>query len=130
MEENKDFKKVVLPAILGVIALIVLTVGATYAYFTVSSLTTGFTRRTVKAQAPEVGNVALASGSNLSITLTAEQMMKGTNDITYYASSSGVTTTATTENIGVATVTGAGTFNCEYKLNVSLSATRDRKSVV
>lgn len=124
-EKNVDAKKVLIPAIIAVVTLVILTVGATYAYFSVSSTSSGYTTRTVNAQAPDIGSVALTSGTNLTMNLTASQMMLPANETTYYASSSGTTTTATTENIGTAKVTGSGTFTCNYTLTVSASGTKN-----
>ena len=114
----ENSKKIIVPTIVAIVTLVMLTVGATYAYFTVSS-TNNFGTKTITATTPEVGSVALSTGSNLSMTLTAAQMMKQSSDVTYYASASGATTTATTANIGTATVTGAGTFTCNYTLSVT-----------
>lgn len=118
-----ETKKVLAPTIVAIVTLVMLTVGATYAYFTVTTSTTDFTTRTAEATTPKIGNVALASGSNLTMTLTAADMMKGSNDITYYASSSGKKTSATTATIGTATVTGEGKFNCNYTLTIDDNAT-------
>ena len=115
MENNK---KVIVPTIVAIITLVMLTVGATYAYFTVSA-TNSFGTKTITATTPSVGSVALSTGSNLTMTLTAAQMMKQSSDVTYYASPSGATTTATTANIGTAKVTGSGTFTCTYSLSVT-----------
>ena len=115
MENNK---KVIVPTIVAIITLVMLTVGATYAYFTVSA-TNSFGTKTITATTPSVGSVALSTGSNLTMTLTAAQMMKQSSDVTYYASPSGATTTATTSNIGTAKVTGSGTFTCTYSLSVT-----------
>lgn len=114
-----ETKKILAPTILAIVTLVLITVGATYAYFVVSTSTEEFTTRTAEASTPSLGSVALASGTNLSMTLTTADMMQGSSDITYYASSTGKTTTATTETIGTATVTGAGTFDCNYTLTVT-----------
>ncbi len=125
-EKNKnDSMKVILPAIIAVLTLILLTVGATYAYFSVGTSATGFTERQAQASADAMGNVVLSSGTNLSMSVTAAQMMKQTNDVTYYASSSGTKTSPTTETIGTAKVEGAGTFKCTYKLTVSATGTNN-----
>lgn len=114
-----DTKKILAPTILAIVTLVLITVGATYAYFVVNTNTEKFTTRTAEASTPDMGSVALASGTNLSMSITAADMMQGSSDITYYASSTGKTTTATTETIGTATVTGAGTFDCTYTLTVT-----------
>ncbi len=113
-----ETKKILAPTIVAIVTLVVLTVGATYAYFMVGT-TNNFSTRTAQATTPEVGSVALSSGSNLTMSLTAADMMKKGTDTTYYASASGKTTTATTATIGTAKVTGAGTFTCTYTLTVS-----------
>lgn len=114
-----ETKKILAPTILAIVTLVLITVGATYAYFVVNTDTKQFETRTAEASTPSLGSVALASGTNLSMTLTTADMMQGSSDITYYASSTGKTTTATTETIGTATVTGAGTFDCNYTLTVT-----------
>ena len=117
-----DVKKTLAFTIIAVSTLVVLVVGATYAYFSVTG-TNNYGTKTITASAPSVGSVALASGSNLTMALTRAQMMKKSADTTYYASASGATTTATTATIATATVTGAGTFTCNYTINVAVSAT-------
>ena len=61
----------------------------------------------------------------MTLNVTAEQMMKGANDITYYASASGTTTTATSPVIATASASGAGTYNCNYTLNVAATGTNN-----
>lgn len=114
-----ETKKILVPTIVAIVTLVVLTVSATYAYFMVNTNTEEFTTRTAEATTPTLGNVALTSGNNLSLLLTAADMMIKESDIIYYASASGKTTTATSETIGKATVNGEGTFNCDYTLTVS-----------
>ena len=119
-----ETKKIIVPTIIALITLIVLTVGATYAYFTVST-TNDFGTKTITATTPEIGSVALSSGSNLYLNLSRVNMMSA-NQGTYYAvtSSAGTATkTETTTNIATATVTGEGTFNCNYTLNVAYTGT-------
>ena len=113
-----ETKKILAPTLVAIATLVMLTVGATYAYFTVST-TNNFGTKTITATTPDIGSVALASGSNLTMTLTAADMMDKGADTTYYASASGKTTSATTANIGTATVTGAGTFTCTYNLSIT-----------
>ena len=100
-------KKILLPTVIAVVTLIALVVGATYAYFSVAT-TNNFGTRTVTASAADVGSVALVAGSNLSMSLTAADMMNKGSE----------TTTLTTANIATASVTGAGTFTCNYTLTV------------
>lgn len=119
-----DKKKILVPTIIAVLTLIVMVVGATYAYFSVAT-TNNFGTRTVTASAADVGSVALATGSNLYLNLSRVNMMQA-NTGTYYAvtdSAGTATKTATTANIATATVTGSGTFTCNYTLSVAQSGT-------
>ena len=117
--ENK--KKIILPTLIAIITLLVLVVGATYAYFTVGT-TNNFGTKTIKTSAESIGNVALTTGENLSISLSAADMMQAGTDVTYYASKNGKTTTPTTENIGTTTVTGGGKYSCDYVLTIDDNA--------
>jgi len=118
-------KKILLPMIVAITTLVVLTFGATYAYFSVSS--TSNVSATASATAPSVGSVSLSSGTSINMSLTAAQMMKPASNTTYYASANGATTTATTVNIASAKATGSGTFSCDYTLNVAYSGTMKAK---
>ncbi len=115
-------KKVILSLAIGIVAMITLVVGATYAYFSVTS-TNSFGTKTITATTPTVGSVALSSGSSLTMDLTAADMMKKGSDVTYYATASGKSTTATSPAIATATVTGSGTFNCSYTIRATASST-------
>ena len=117
-----DVKKTLVPTIMAVATLVVLVVGATYAYFSVTG-TNNFGTKTITASAPTVGSVALSSGTALTMNLTAQQMMKGSSDITYYATASGTSTTASSPVMATAAVTGDGTFSCDYTFNIAASST-------
>ena len=111
-------KKVIVPIIISVATLILLTVGATYAYFSVNT-TNNFGTKTITTSAESIGNVALSTGNNLILDLSAKDMMNQGSDLAYYASSDGTTTTPTIEKIGTATVTGEGIYNCTYKITMN-----------
>ena len=115
MENNN---KIIVPTIIAVLTLLILTVGATYSYFLITS-TNNFGTKTITASTPAIGSVALTTGDNLTMSLTASQMMAGNSDIEYYASSNGTKTTATTTNIGVASVVGEGKYTCSYTLTIN-----------
>lgn len=120
MEKNK----ILIPTIVAVLTLIILTFAATYAYFNVTAIN-NFGTKTIEASTPDVGSVALSTGSNLYLNLTRSNMTQA-NVGTYYAiaDSSGIaTTTETTVNIGTATVTGEGTFTCTYDLKAEYEGT-------
>lgn len=108
-------KNILCSSIIAIIMLILITFGATYAYFTVGSAN-NFGSKALNVYTQTYGNVAISFGSNLTLDLTAKDMLDNGRDITYYASTDGKTTVDTTENVGVVTVNGEGTFTCNYKL--------------
>ena len=121
-------KKVIMPAAVAVLTLVTLVVGATYAYFTIAT-TNSFGTRTATATAQSVGSVALSTGSNISMALTRAHMSTGNAGTAYYATASGVSTTASSPTIGTATVTGDGTYSCNYSFTVSATATNSMYTV-
>ena len=125
MENNeKNNKKAIITLVVGIGVLLVLIFSATFAYFSITSRN-NFGTKTITAEAAQVGSVALTSGSNLTLNLTRAQMMKKSSDTSYYASASGVTTTETSPIIATATVTGEGTFRCNYTITITASATNN-----
>ena len=124
-------KKVLVPTIVAVVTLIALVAGATYAYFAVGT-TNNFGTTNINATAENVGTVALNAGSDLSLSVTAVDMMAKFNeetpvDVNYYATVGETTPNHTNDStpitIGSAAVTGPGTFNCNYTLEVTPSYT-------
>lgn len=112
-------KKFLTTTIIAVLLLVIVVVGATYAYFYVDT-NNNFGTKKVTATTPKVGSVALNGiSSNLSINLTAADMADKGKDTSYYASISGKKTSETTEIVGTATVTGEGTYTCNYTLTVN-----------
>lgn len=124
MKKKEDFlNNPMIPLILGIITLIVLSIGATFAYFGITTGSSSSTTRT-NTNVESVGSVNLNRiNTNLYIHLTNESMSKRSNDVNYYASSSGITTTETVENIGEIVAIGNGNFNCEYDMSIQSSAT-------
>ncbi len=117
-------KRLIIYLIIVIMTLLLLVIGASYAYFSVTS-TNSFGSKTISASAPEVGSVILTSGSNLTMNITASQMMKKDIDISYYASSNGTVNLQTTPVIAKAKVSGDGIYTCDYTLEISKSATND-----
>lgn len=113
-----ETKKVLVPTIIAVVTMIVLTFSATYAYF---SVTTGVdsSNTNINMTTPAVGSVAIKSESNLTMDLSVTDMMDKGTDTIYYASKSGKTTADTTETIGTVSVTGEGTYKCNYTLKIT-----------
>jgi hypothetical protein len=128
-ENNKKQKNMF---IIGLVALLLTVVGATYAYFSVTTIS-NFGTRTINAQAGGIGTVTLdGNNAQLNLSVSALDMAKGSSDITYYASSSGTATTPTEVTIGTATVTPStdtGYYHCTYDLSVIHSGTNDMYTV-
>lgn len=127
VSSNKKKKNYVLsaiiPLLIGAFTLILVTIGATYAYFSVVSSNTSSTTN-VNTSIDGVGSVSLnKTNANLRINLNGTNMAKMSQDVDYYASSSGTTQTETEEVIGEITAMGNGTFTCEYDIIISASAT-------
>jgi hypothetical protein len=126
----EDKKKILLVFIVAI--FLVLIVSATYAYFAVSTVN-NFGTSTINAQAGGIGTVTLnGNNAQLNLSVTALDMVQGNSDITYYASSSGKTTTETEEVIGTASVTPStdtNYYHCTYTLSVTHSGTNDMYTV-
>jgi hypothetical protein len=122
----EDKKKILLVFIVAI--FLVLIVSATYAYFAVSTVN-NFGTSTINAQAGGIGTVTLnGNNAQLNLSVTALDMVQGNSDITYYASSSGKTTTETEEVIGTASVTPStdtNYYHCTYTLFVTHTGTND-----
>ncbi len=129
-KNNKEENKALIPVIISVVALIMLVVGASYAYFAVNTIN-NFGTSTINATAETVGTVALSSGDSLTLSVDALDMANQANNVNYYAVpvvTSGTqdkyaTTQTTAPVIGSATVNGNGYFDCDYTLVVTPSYT-------
>lgn len=118
-------KKIIVSTMVGIAVLLVLVVGASFAYFSVNA-TNSATNSTVKGTTESVGNVTLSGGSNLMLNITAENMAQPANNVTYYATTTGTpSTTAQNVTVATATVSGNGTMDCDYTLTIEKSATND-----
>lgn len=109
-------KKLLLTGI-AFLFFISLIIGATYAYVTISS-TNSFGTKKVNTNLEAIDSISLTTGSDLNLKLTLEQMSDKGEDVTYYASSNGTTTTETSETIGKTIVTGNKKYNCDYTITV------------
>ena len=120
---DKSNKKMLFYTILIIGLLIVLVTGATYAYFNVP-----FTRttETVKAivEGPPDGSVVITSGEVLSLNMERAGMMQQDADKTFYATTTGngkpVEEQSEMPFVAKATAIGDYTFNCDYKLHVTM----------
>ncbi len=114
--------------LIGLVALLLLVVGATYAYFAVTTVN-NFGTSTINATAGGIGTVTLnGNNANLTMDLTALDMVRGNTNIVYYAGESGKTTNVTTVTLGTAEVTPStdtNYYHCTYTLSVTHSGTND-----
>jgi hypothetical protein len=135
--------------IFGLVTLLLLVLGASYAYFAVTTVS-NFGTSIINAEAGEIGSVTL-NGSNaiLSMDITALDMVQqceyeligsegndwyqaNCSNQNYYASSSGTTTNPTVVSLGSASVsssTDANYYHCSYTLNLTHSGTRDMYNI-
>lgn len=108
--------------IIVIFLLIILVVGATYAYFSVDISNT-FGSKSLTAKAGKLGSVTLnGTETTLSLNLSASDMMQKGDDIIYYATTDG--TPSISPNIlsfGSTNVVGDNIFNCSYTLNITSS---------
>lgn len=112
----------ILPTLILVVFFALLIVSAAYAYFMVNA-TNDFKTTQMNVSAGNIGSVAFNSGNaNLKLDLTAAEMLQLGEDVTYYASNSGATTTETSEELGSISVAGEGVFDCKYTLEIKSSA--------
>ena len=114
--------------VLVLIALLVLFVGATYAYFAVVT-TSNYGTKTITVEAGDIGSVTL-NGTNalLNLDLTAEDMSPS-NTGTYYAGNPNkVKDTENIVTLGTASVspnTDTNYYHCTYTLSVTHTGTVD-----
>lgn len=118
-KNDKSARIALIQMFLAIFSLIIVTVGATYSYFSLNA-SNNFNSISATVNTESVGNVFLSnSNKNLSINLTSTNMIRQDSNINFYASSSGKTTEPTEETIGLITASGNGIFKCEYDLNIT-----------
>ncbi len=118
-----DAKKALVPALVAVIVLIGLVVGATWAYFTVK-VDNKVTQTTASANTPEIPLVTLNGGvSKLSMSLTADDMASA-NQKTYYAGENGKVESQIAPTIATVTLDKdkINTYTCSYTITAKVSA--------
>ena len=123
---SPENKKLVISTLIMVMTLVVLVMGATYAYFsadhTISSNTTK-----IESNIESVGIVSLSAGTDLKLNISAVQMMQQTGDVNYYATVSGTPQVGTENSVAIATadVEGNGTMSCSYTIKATLTGTNN-----
>ncbi len=127
MNDNKS-KKVILPTAIATLVLIVMVVGATYAYINVN-VTDNFDTKKITASVQPMGSVVI-TGSDLTMNLSRTQVFTPESDTTYYATSTGVVSDSPADQtIATATVTGEGTYTCDYTISVTATGGLFTKAV-
>ena len=113
---NIDYKKILIPTILAVLTLIILVVGATFAYFTITS-DNRFGTKQIYTGFEEMADAVLVEQvtNDLSLKVTREQMSEANKGTTYYATGS-----ETPANIAKFSVSGEGSYYCDYTLKVEM----------
>ena len=104
-------KNTILLTAIAVGTLLVVVVGATYAYFAVSSSDSENT--TVDANVEGVGSVALSGGAEITKTISAADMAKSKAPSTYDLGVANIATATLTDTVGTAT------YYCEFTLTVT-----------
>ena len=128
--EDKSKKKTIVSLVSGIVVILILLIGAAYAYFRVLAIN-NFGSKNATARAGNLGSVVLSgTNANLSMELSRHDMYQTNSDVTYYAGTNGKTTTPTEVNFGTAiantgndsiTNDSYATYHCEYQLNVTHS---------
>lgn len=115
-------KKVLVPTIIAIAVLIVMTVGATFAYFTFNSQN-DFETVNIEANTGALGSgVSLKKAENADLTLNVSATdMLVDNAGSYYASGS-----STPKTIATIAVAGAGKFNCTYAIEITKTSTEGK----
>lgn len=116
MEKDNNKRKIAL--ILVVILLIVVVLGASFAYFLVNT-TNSTTAKTGKVTTADKFSVEVNGGLTMNLDLTLNQLMPQGSDVTYYSSSSGVTTTKTKETFATVSTLDTRALDCTYTITVT-----------
>lgn len=128
--ETHDNKKMLIPMISGVLFMICLVVGATYAYFTLN-FQNSFTETKISSEIDDVGSVSLLPDvDEMSLSLTVDNMAQQTGDVAYYGTKNGTVMQESSEVLAKASVSGEGLFNCTYDLTMTASGTNNLYNIV
>ena len=120
-KKSVDTKVAIIQLVLAAFSLIIVTIGATYAYFKIDIKSNNQSTK-INTKIQDVGCIILSKKtSNMFMNLTSVNMIKQDSDINFYASSEGKTTEPTEEVLSTITVSGEGVFNCEYDLVINAS---------
>ena len=122
-----DKKNTMLLTVIAVATLLVAVVGATFAYFSIST-NPNEANVSITGKTEEIGSIALNNASSIpSLTLTALEMAKATSEggnVTYYSSTTSDHSKESYANIITAGVTGgkaATNYQCQATINVAIT---------
>ena len=84
VENNKEKKKQIRLVIIGVVALLILTLGATYAYFLINT-NNGTSKSQINVDIEDIDNIALkGETSNLHVNLNSVDMAEANKNTEYF----------------------------------------------
>ena len=121
-------KKTIIGLVVGIVSMVILIVGAAYAYFSVSTIVNFNTAAVMYSVGDQSTIILNGTSTTLYLDVTGKDMIKRDNDLIYYGSNDGKTKEKTTEQIGIATPTDPndpGIYYCEYTLNLSHTGDND-----
>ena len=127
--ENNKRKKTIVSITIGIMSLIILVLGAAYAYWTANTAI-NFNTATITYETGDEAIVIL-NGTSAELTLgilSPDDMAKLNKNAAYYASATGKKTTPTEETVGIATPYNEGDINsyrCTFTLAFTHSGTED-----
>ena len=115
---NSDKKKILIPMIIGVSVLIIVVIGAAYAYFTATNIG-NFGNAFIHAESEDT-KIIFFNNQEISMKISNINMVDTGADVTYYAQADSEypTTDPTTITLATLTTTGSGTYSCNYTLSV------------
>ena len=120
--------RITLLVIIEMLIFLLSLVGVSYAYYTVTA-NNEFNTTAINALTNSVGSVSLINvNSLLSLDLTNADMVNQSNEVYYYATPTGKSTTATSTEIARAIVSPSDDTNyyeCDYSLSITHSGAND-----
>ena len=131
MNDNtlKGNKKAIIGTAIGIVSMLIIIVGATYAYWNAREAV-NFNTSTITYETRENSLIVLNGTSALLTlgTITGPDMKWSPNDVVYYAGEEDKTKTPTEVTVGIATygnINDINTYRCQYTLTLTHSGTND-----
>ena len=127
--EIKDKKKTIVGITIGMVSLLIMVIGAAYAYWNAKGIV-NFNTATISYETEDKSLIIL-NGTSANLTLGAiigDDMVKMRNDVVYYAGTENKTTTPTEVTLGVVSYDNKNDINnyrCQFTLSLTHSGTAD-----